>query len=273
MRRSAVLLAIVLILGTWAPVGGAAERGRIIDEEFECLEPVPAAVDAGPTPLGSARSDLDVLVLLDGVSHADGVRAVRHAAGAYRPVGVDLRARFQRVRVPADGRNRDYAGRVWFTASADRAMEVAKKTVGWRRPAGIDVVYLLTAKDLYVGGDEHDESRREYAIAGMADCIGGIRFPFRAFAVGEAHETPPYDVPVAIGRSIPGKILAHEIGHLLGAHHHAANCGEAVPAAVLERSTDLCTLMFNDIGLVSLRFSTPNRVVVRGHARAYGRAT
>ena len=273
MRRSAVLIAIVVLLGTWAPFGDAAERGQMFDEELECFEAVPAAVDAGPTPLGSARSDLDVLVLLDGVSDADGARAVRDAAGAYRPFGVDLRARYQRVGVPADGRTEGLDGKPYFTASTNRAMAVAKASVGGRRPAGIDVVYLLTAKDLYLGADAREESRRSYGVAGMADCIGGIRYRHRAFAIGERLTMPSTGFPLEMGRRLPGKILAHELGHLLGAHHHAANCGEAVPAAVLERSTDVCTLMVNDVSLASLRFSTANRTVVRGHARAYGRAT
>ena len=272
MRRAA-LLGIALLLGTLlAPAGQATVPvAPPIDEEIDCLEPAPRQVDLGATPLDGKRATVDVLVLLDGVAEAEGRAAVRDAVAAYKPIGVDLRARFVPVAVPADGTTLGVDGEMWPTASTDSAMAVAKRTVGGKVPAGVEVVYLLTAKELYLGEDQPDASGRSYAIAGLADCIGGIAFPHRAFAIGERLSFGPSSGSIEVGGHLPGKILAHEVGHLLGAHHHYANCAEAVPSAVLESTTDACTLMFNDVTLASLRFSSVNRPIVRGHSLTYAR--
>ena len=272
MRRVA-LIGIVVVLGAvLAPAGRAAVPvAPHLDEEIDCLEPAPRQVDLGATPLDGKRGLVDVLVLLDGVSEAEGRTAVKDAVTAYKPIGVDLRARFAAITIPADGTTAGLDGKTWSTASTDRAMAAAKRAVGGKVPPGVEVVYLLTAKELYSGPDEPDADNRAYGIAGLADCIGGIAFPHRAFAIGERLSFGEQSSSIELGARLPGKILAHEVGHLLGAHHHYANCVENVPAAALGTSADVCTLMFNDVGLVSLRVSAVNRAVVRGHAIAHAR--
>lgn len=271
MRRLLVLSTLLLALvAATSPTGVAAAPTAIVfDEEVDCDELVPAAVSPAPPPFDGRSPTVDVLLLLDGVTAQTGVDAMWEAAAAFRRAGIVLRTHFGRVRVPADGRHRNRSGRLVFTASADRAMATAKAAVGGVRPAGTDVVYLLTAKDLYVRGGRTGP-RRNYAVAGLADCIGGIRYPHRAFAIGENAASGPTLGGIRIAPHLPGKIFAHEVAHLLGAHHHYANCAEAVPGAVIDRTSDACTLMFNDAGLVSLRLSSANRAVVRGHAITYG---
>ena len=272
MRRAALLGIALVLSAALAPAGQAAVPvAPHLDEEIDCLEPAPRQIDLGATPLDGKRAAVDVLVLLDGVSEAEGRTAVKDAVAAYRPIGIDLRARFAAIAIPSDGTAVGIDGKAWPTASTDRAMSAAKRAVGGRAPAGVEVVYLLTAKDLYLGEDQSDEDSRSYGIAGLADCIGGVAFRHRAFAIGERLSFGPSSGPIELGARLPGKILAHEVAHLLGAHHHYANCAESVPAATLSSSADACTLMFNDIGLVSLRFSTLNRPVVRGHAIAHAR--
>lgn len=272
MRRVALVGIALLLSVVLAPAGRATVPvAPSFDEEIDCLEPAPRQVDLGATPLDGKRATVDVLVLLDGVSEAEGRTAVRDATRAYRPIGVDLRARFAPIAVPADGTTEGIDGNTWPTASTTRAMTLAKRAVGGKVPAGVEVVYLLSAKELYLGEDQPDADSRSYAVAGMADCIGGVAFPHRAFAVGERLSFGPSSGSIDLGARLPGKILAHEVGHLLGAHHHYANCSESVPAAVLDSSADVCTLMFNDIGLVSLRFSAVNRPIVRGHSLTYAR--
>ena len=62
-------------------------------------------------------------------------------------------------------------------------------------------------------------------------------------------------------------VAAHEIGHLMGAHHHYANCVEGIaPDELLGLELTPCTLMFNAVNPASLRFSAVNGPVVRGHA-------
>jgi hypothetical protein len=273
MRRAALLGLALLLGGLLAPATDASVPvAPPIDEEIDCLEPAPRQVDAGATPLDGKRGTVDLLVLLDGVSDADGAAAAKDAKAAYAPIGIDLRVRFAAVQVPADGTTEAFDGSTVPTASTTSAMNTAKRAVGGKVSGGVEVVYLLTAKELYLGEDQPDEESRSFGVAGLADCIGGVAFPHRAFAVGEQLSFGDLSVAgLAMGKRLPGKILAHEIGHLLGAHHHYANCAEHVPAAVLESTMDTCTLMFNDVGVVGLQFSALNRAIVRGHAITYAR--
>jgi len=68
----------------------------------------------------------------------------------------------------------------------------------------------------------------------------------------------------------PGiKIGAHELGHTLSAHHHYANCVEAAPYYNPIHTTDACTVLINDWGLVGLRYSSLERLTMAGWAEAY----
>jgi hypothetical protein len=68
----------------------------------------------------------------------------------------------------------------------------------------------------------------------------------------------------------PGiKIGAHELGHTLSAHHHYANCAEAAPFYNPVHTTDACTVLINDWGLIGLRFSSLERLTMAGWADAY----
>jgi hypothetical protein len=272
MRRAAVVSLVVLLGALVAPAPRAAVPvAPHLDEEVDCLEPAPRQVDLGATPLDGKRAIVDVLVLLDGVTQAQGAAAIKDAKRAYQPIGIDLRPRYAAVNVQSDGSTEGADGKQWQTASSTRAMTVAKNAVGGKAPAGVEVVYLLTAKELYTGDDQPDDESRSYALAGLADCIGGIAYRHRAFAIGERLTLGEQPEGISVADHLPGKILAHEVGHLLGAHHHYANCIENVPAAATRPATDVCTLLFNDVSVVSLHFSAVNRAIVRGHALAYRR--
>ena len=140
-------------------------------------------------------------------------------------------------------------------------IDQAKQRFGGARPAGSDLVYVLTAKDIQAGGNT--------GVAGLADCIGGVRFPDRAFAVGEVFEEDLPIGPLTFYADATAKIAAHELGHLMGGHHHYANCAEGVKSEqeVLEGSP--CTLMSNFVDFQSIHFSTANSAVVRGHAVSF----
>jgi hypothetical protein len=163
-------------------------------------------------------------------------------------VSISLQSRFRTVSFTGD--------------DAQGLIDQAKALVGGERPAGVDLVYVLTSKDIQAGGN--------YSVAGLADCIGGVRFPERAFAVGEqiAEDRPvgPFVTTVA-GTSV---VAAHELGHLMGAHHHYANCVQGTSVAEMERlELTPCTLMFNAVNTASLLFSAVNTPVVRGHVVKY----
>ena len=214
----------------------------------ECLEVVPAAIS-----LPRAGSDvirLDVRVLLDGVSPARGREVFDTARGSYTPLSIALTPTFEEV---------SFEG-----TSAPGLLEAARDRFGGARPAGTDVVYVLTDKDIEVDGEQ--------AVAGLADCIGGVAFADRAFAVGEDDDADTSAIgSIVLARQLTARVAAHEIGHLMGAHHHYANCVEGILTELDQGELSPCTLMFNLADVASLNFSTLNGLVVRGHAEAYAR--
>lgn len=231
---------------------GVARASRDVPTEatdpVSCLQPTPATVGvAGVTDSGQTVS-LDVAVLLDGVDLGLGNQIMTKAAEAYAPLGVNLNV--------VSYKSVSFTG----TEGADQIQQ-AKNFYGGRRPAGADLVFVLTSKDITDAGDT--------GLAGLADCIGGVRFPTRAFAVGEAVGIEPFNVgPFIFEVDAHPEIAAHEMGHLMGAHHHYANCVEGLLQGEV---TDVspCTLMFNFVDFQSLNFSQLNRAVVRGHAVQY----
>ena len=235
--------------GTYQGIARSTREAAIEPEDPNiCLEATPAAVGvSGVTDSGQTVS-LDVVVLLDGVSLAQGDQIMSKAAESYAPIGVDVNIVEYRT--------------VAFTGTEGEAhIQQAKDLFGGVRPAGSDLVYVLTSKDLTSGGDT--------GLAGLADCIGGVRFPHHAFAVGEAVGIDEFAIgPFLLEVDAHPEIAAHELGHLMGAHHHYANCVEGL---LQGEATDLspCSLMFNFVDFQSLNFSAVNGGVVRGHAVEY----
>jgi hypothetical protein len=231
------------LVGAGSTYAGVAQvtRDAIDGEPRECLEPTPAALalDTGQTVT------LTVVTLLDGVGKERGQQVLAKAAESYAPLNIALESRFRTVELTGD--------------DADGLIQQAKALYGGERPRGVDIVYVLTSKNIQLGGNT--------AVAGLADCIGGVRFPDRAFAVGEnITENRPLGpfVTTVNGTAV---VAAHEIGHLMGAHHHYANCVEGIaPDELLGLELTPCTLMFNAVNPASLRFSAVNGPVVRGHA-------
>lgn len=198
-----------------------------IDSELSCTELLPHTIS-----LENRRVRLDLRILLDGVGKAKARRAVESMRKAYGPLGIAVAPSYDKVRF----RGRD----------ADGLNRQAKGHYGGKRPRGIDVVYTMTSKDITAEGLYGDD------VAGLADCIGGVRYARRAFAVGEALESS-VDT---------GKVMGHEVGHLLGGHHHYTS-----PEGLL--AGNLLDLMGPSLSLISLRFSTLNSLMVKGHAQLY----
>lgn len=230
------------LLGAPPPPGG-------IDEEQDCLELVPhKAGIKGVTDDGSQVS-LDVAVLLDGVSQQVASDAFAIAAErSYAALGITLNVV-------------SYAT-VNFTTNVASAINTAAKAhFGGTRPANADVVYTMTSKNITdaVAGD---------GVAGLADCIGGVEFDDRAFAVGEVLNSFGIG-PIHFYVYGTAVVAAHEIGHLMGAHHHYANCVEGILTELDKGEPSACTLMSNFADFDSLNFSVLNSAVVRAHAVQY----
>ncbi len=103
-------------------------------------------------------------------------------------------------------------------------------------------------------------------VAGQVECVGGAFTPDTAYLSTEYREerTPSVITPdISSFADTPLKVFMHESAHLLGAHHHYTNCGEAFIGYSTDDALAACGVMINDIGLASLRFSPTNRLVVR----------
>jgi hypothetical protein len=241
LAAAAFLPATAQAQATW-PGGTPAD-----DPELACIEPVPASTSvSGVTDAGQTVA-LTTRVLLDGVSQAQAQQAFARAADSYSPLGVTLTATYETVTFGGD--------------DAQGLIDQAKARFGGSRPSGSDLVYVLTSKDIQAGGNT--------GVAGLADCIGGVRFPEHAFAVGEVFDENVPIGPLTFYADATAKIAAHELGHLMGGHHHYANCAEGVKSEREIHEGSPCTLMSNFVDFQSIHFSTVNSGVVRGHAVSF----
>lgn len=276
-----------------ASAGIVPDPLRIVDAEEtpDCEEFIPASYTLPIDDDGQPVS-LDVYVLLDVAKGADvaiqqrdaelsGKRKqirkarrefkalVRTAKGyldkapsSYAPLNIELNYKKWGLLKPleANGEARER------TTDSQTIIDLSKEQFGGTRPKGFDVVYVLT--DLDMTAPEIGA-----AVAGQADCIGGIRYDQHAFAVGEI---PPYENlelgPLTFYYAATSKIAAHEIGHLMGAHHHYQDCVEGIPTELDQGEVSPCTLMTNAVDFQSLNFSLIEAAVVRGHALDYASA-
>lgn len=240
MHPSAKLLASAGLLVTASgPVTSWAQAPEAGGTE-DCLMASPGAVSTSNNPVS-----LRLRMVLDGVPLDRATAIMNDAQQAYTALSITV--------VPS------YQFASFIQRDSQALLDEVKQRFNGQRPGDADAVYVMTDKDLVTGNNDT-------SVAGQADCIGGVAFPRRAFAVGEALADSPTGIgPVALQKMNAAKVLSHELGHLLGAHHHYANCGEAAGAS----SSAPCTLMFNDVSLQALKFSTLNASVVRGTAQQH----
>lgn len=229
--------------------------GSPVDAEpQDCTEAVPEATGVAGVTDGGQVVNLDVYVLLDGVTTARGQEIMTRAADAYRPLNISLNVS-------------GYASVAFSGTEAQGLIDQAKRVYGGSVPAGGDAVLVITGKDVTLSGAG--------VITGYADCYGGVRYANRSFAVSESgtlledFHFPPPDGPVMLYHRAAAKLAAHEIGHLMGAHHHYSNCVEGIPSELEVLEPSPCTLMFNSVDLSSINFGFLEGAVVRGHAVAY----
>lgn len=272
--RSAAALAVCLALGVLPGPAAALALGpddtrpqghHKIDREKDCFEAVPVSRSPAGATGGGAAISLDATVLLDGIDRVKGKEIMTRAASSYSPLRIALTSTYKKVAFAADGEVTAPDGSKVPSGSVKALIKEAKDGFGGVRPAGSDVVYILTNKDVHLDGD--------YDTVGYADCIGGVRYPSSAFAVGEGTG----QVFTSFGLfnfyiDAAAKVAAHEIGHLFGAHHHYANCVQGIQTQdAANREPSACTLMTNILDFTSLNFGTLEAIVVRGHAEDFAR--
>jgi Metallo-peptidase family M12 len=232
------------------------ERGQPVDVVTECLELIPENIGSVIID-GGQMVDLSVMMLLDGTDATVAQQLFAKAAESYRPLNINLRL----VKTKA----------VTFTSTVSTDLiAAAKATVGGVPPKGIDVVGVLTNKTMQsaTGGAG--------TVVGQADCIGGIRWDSTSFFVAtdiRAIENPTTGTTGTLNSmglnpnvDAASEVIAHEIGHLIGAHHHYGNCTEGLLTSGGPNDVSPCTLMFPAVNFASLNFSTLEGAVVRGHA-------
>ncbi|MDP9067250.1 MAG: hypothetical protein M3N53_02735 [Actinomycetota bacterium] len=233
------------------PLGATA----LDDPERDCLELVPESAGVSGVSDDGQVVKLEVMVLLDRMPKGRAGAVMERVSESYAPLGIEIVVTgYRRISVPADpprpGGSRPAAGHEALFAAMEKA-------VGGARPKGSDVVHLLTGKDVYY---RNAEGEPVYALGGMAACIGGVRYDEEAFSFSEG--VGEYD---ELRDDMAAVIAAHEVGHLMGAHHHYGNCAQGSP--LMQENETPCTVMFPFMIVWNAgNFGTLEGAVVRGHA-------
>jgi hypothetical protein len=268
MRRGWVFLCACLLAVALAQPALRADDGLPIAfaEADECLGVVPHL----PTDFGRGTITANIVVALDGVSRADAQKIVKKAATAYGPGPVAQLTPDVKINVIA---YHDVTGKLRSTDAGGFIVE--------EHPTGTDLmseliryyhkhypklnrhhVHLLTTKDLQL-------PPYGSAVAGIANCIGGVGTRY-AYAITEVGLIDEVDVNgLAAYRDADAKNMAHEMGHVFGAHHHYANCAEDFAAGLAAQSVDVCSLMFPSLDFLSLHFGIVEVAAIRGYVEAH----
>jgi hypothetical protein len=245
-------------IGAGSSYSGVAQatRKQPVDTVRECMELVPENV-ALPVLDSGQQVELSVYLLLDGTNPDVARRLMARAAESYKPLNIKL--------VLAGMKTVAYD-----TTISDQLIAAAKATMGGKPPRGVDIVGVFTSKEMQAatGGAG--------TVVGQADCIGGIRWDDTSFLVFsditniENPTTGQTGTLNSMGLNpnvdAASEVIAHEIGHLMGAHHHYANCTEGMLTSAGPSDVSPCTLMFPAVNFASLNFATLEAATVRGHA-------
>jgi Metallo-peptidase family M12B Reprolysin-like len=268
LQRFLIGLVSAVLIATQAGAGPVprvtVDPNAALDAEPDCGALPPAAMSVSGVSDDGARVTVRALVVLDGITRARGRAIMTGAAESYDALDIDLASRYRRISFAPDDFHEVEGSELGAipTANEQRLFDELIEGLGGERPSGSDVVLLLTDKDIYIAGAEP-----EYSSAGVAYCLGGIRYADKAFAIAEGRVSLPEEMGAQLNYA--EKIAAHEIGHLLGGQHNYANCVEGNRKS--EGSDQaLCTLMEgNLVRFLASNFGTLDGNVVRGYAIEY----
>ncbi len=253
MRVPRLSLVALALLSAMLPVASAAPR-----EPSGCTEETPDVVS---TAMPDAPAvPLRVLIFNDHVPPAHVATALKETARVLATAGVKATFVVKRLDLRAEGTNAEGEPAL----SVETAHAASRKATGGKEPRGIDIVHLLTTRDLYQAGT--------YTVAGHAECIGGIRYAGWSYSASEAELRVRYlkGTSIVMQPDNTGRNTAHEIGHLLGAHHHYGTCGETAAEELTRSRGGVCSVMFPDSAVHGGRFDALNARIVRGHVEKYG---
>lgn len=251
----------------WGVESGSSYTGvamRTKEQAFDepdwltCVEAVPAKLSLADVLDDGSVIELSVMLLLDGTDAKVAEQVMARAADAYSPLKINLTL--------VSTRHVNFESDISSQLIAD-----AKEYVGGTPPKGVDIVGVFTSKRM--------QSTTGGTVVGQADCIGGIRFDETSFFVASdiRHiEDPSTGTTGTLNQmgfnpnvDATAEVVAHEIGHLMGGHHHYANCVEGNLSSTSINDLSPCTLMFNAVNFASINFTGLNNAVVRGHAVEY----
>lgn len=246
---------------TVSPGSGYQGMAKAVDKSFD-VEPmcetnalsgetVPDQAGVAGVTDDGATVELSVLLLLDGTDFSAARAIMARAADAYRPLGIELvLAGTQAVAIEA--------------TESQAIIDQAKALMGGAPPSGVDVVGVLTDQEM-------QSSTPGTTVIGQADCIGGIRARYNSFFVAtDVRADEAFDLGgFFLNTDMAAETVAHEIGHVLGAHHHYGNCVEGNLNSGGPGDVSPCTLMFPLVNGASLDFGLLEGATVRGHAVEY----
>ncbi len=165
-----------------------------------------------------------------------------------------------------------------YEIPADYLDLVDTNHVGTTGPASEESRLILDQSRRYMD-DFHGELDRDLvytfvgasvagSIAGQAECIGGARYKDAAYGWGEADELNDGQLigPTGWFHYSGIKVIIHEIGHILGAHHHYQECGTPITNSIPHDLLGACSIMTNVVDFASFQFSNLNKMAIRGWA-------
>jgi len=269
------------IQGQPGPHGFIDDESVMRDVDCDTAQLAGPAATSEAHLIGAPKLNLDVLVMVDSAQGA-AIAAIRNpksraaaqrrlfeatrkslavSVQSYEPLDIALRYDdFLLLQPLVEGKPRER------TDNAEEIIALAKEQLGGERRKDVDVVYVVTDVDIQVPGIGK-------GVAGLADCIGGVALADRAFAVGETgvivKDSGIPIGPVTFYKDLTAKIAAHEIGHLMGGHHHYQECGTPAVTAAGRGEPGPCSIMSNFVDFQTIPFSTVNGIVVRGHAEEW----